>query len=103
MIVKIYLTIWAAFLIATIALFLTGNLTVLVLVALGFISFGMIFMGMMAVLPATISHPAPPRYIEAQPAAVRTKLAPRAFGSVRAFMTGLFHPTNVEIRRPKYH
>lgn len=68
MVVKIYWTMWAAFLVAAMALFLTGNLTMLVVVAFGFISFGMIFMGMMAVLPATISHPSPPKE--------RTNIAP---------------------------
>lgn len=59
MIVKIYGMIWAF--IATIAaLFaLTGNFTELTAVVFGFISFGMIFMGMMGVLPSTMGHNAP--------------------------------------------
>lgn len=59
MIVKIYGMIWAF--IATVAavIFLTGNFTQMTAVVFGFISFGMIFMGMMGVLPATLSHHEP--------------------------------------------
>lgn len=103
MIVRIYWTMWAAVLIAALAIFLTGNLTMSAVVVFGFISFGMIFMGMMSVLPATIAHPAPPRYGEEQQATARTKRAPSGMGAVRAFMTERFHPNSVEIRRPKYH
>ncbi len=56
MIVKVYEMMWAF--IASLAgiLFLTGNFTNLTAVVFGFVSFGMVFMGMMGVLPATISQ-----------------------------------------------
>ena len=34
-------------------------MTMLAIVVFGFIAFGMIFMGMMCVLPGTVSHPHP--------------------------------------------
>lgn len=60
MMLKIYEIIWTF--IATIAgvLFLTGEFTQITAVLFGFICFGMVFMGMMTVLPATIEHPVPP-------------------------------------------
>lgn len=59
MIVKIYGMIWA-FIAMVAALFvLTGNFSELTAVVFGFISFGMIFMGMIGVLPSTMGHNAP--------------------------------------------
>ena len=57
--VKLYWTLWA--IIASIALIVlvTGNFTIMTLVVFGFISFGMIFMGMISVLPSTVGHHAP--------------------------------------------
>ena len=59
--VKIYWTLWAIIAILAVLLFVTGNFTMLTLVAFGFVSFGMIFMGMIAVLPSTVGHHAPPK------------------------------------------
>ena len=59
MIVKIYTVLWAMIAAAAAIMLLTGNFTELTLVVFGFIAFGMIFMGMIGVLPTTISHPAP--------------------------------------------
>lgn len=59
MIVKIYGMIWAFIATAAAVIFLTGNFTQLTAVVFGFISFGMIFMGMMGVLPSTFAHSAP--------------------------------------------
>ena len=59
MLTKIYGCLWAIFLIAAAVIFLTGNFTMFVGVVFGFIAFGMVFMGMMGVLPATVVHPAP--------------------------------------------
>lgn len=59
MLVKIYWSIWALFLAASFILFAAGAMTSFVIVALGFFAFGLTFMGMMGVLPAMVSHPAP--------------------------------------------
>lgn len=59
MILKTYGTIWAAIALMTGILFLSGNLTALAVIAIGFVCFGMVFMGMVMVLPATIAHHKP--------------------------------------------
>jgi hypothetical protein len=58
---KIYWTLWATIATLALLLFVTGNFTLQVLIAFGFVSFGMIFMGMIAVLPITVGHHAPPK------------------------------------------
>ncbi len=51
--------IWTVIATAATVVFLTGNFTQLTSVVFGFIGFGMIFMGIMGVLPATFSHHTP--------------------------------------------
>jgi hypothetical protein len=72
MLVKIYWSIWALFLAASFILFAAGAMTSFVLVVLGFFAFGLTFMGMMGVLPAMVSHPAPKKEAKVQ----RTPAAP---------------------------
>lgn len=48
----------------------SGNLTMLALTVLGFVSFGLVFMGMMCVLPSTVTHPGTPT-TPAMPAAAK--------------------------------
>ena len=58
MIVKIYALIWIVGALAAAVLYLTGYFTPVVSVLFGFLSFGAIFMGMLAVLPLTEApHP----------------------------------------------
>lgn len=66
MLTKIYGMLWVLIAFAAALFFLTGNLTQLVGVVFGFITFGMIFMGMMNVLPAAIAHPPLPNDEKAQ-------------------------------------
>ncbi len=61
MVVKIYGLIWALGILAVAAFYLTGNFTPIVNVTFGFLSFGAIFMGMIAVLPLTAVHHTPPK------------------------------------------
>ena len=56
MLTKIYAGIWIVALVAALVLLLTGNMTMLAIVTFGFIAFGLVFMGMMGVLPATVVH-----------------------------------------------
>ncbi len=56
MLVKIYGMCWAAIAIITALLLITGNFTMITLVAIGFVAFGMIFLGMMCVLPSMVGH-----------------------------------------------
>ena len=64
MLVKMYWTLWAVIAALALLVLITGNFTMLMLVVFGFVAFGMIFMGMMSVLPATVAHPAPPEIPE---------------------------------------
>jgi len=53
---KFYAAIWTVFLLVIAAVVLTGNLTTWAIVAFGFASFGLVFMGMMLVLPFVATH-----------------------------------------------
>lgn len=59
MITKIYAFIWLFGALAAGVLYLTGNFNPYVNILFGFLSFGAIFMGMIAVLPLTVVHHAP--------------------------------------------
>lgn len=59
MFAKLYWSTWLAIALIAGIVILTGNFTAMALVVFGFIAFGMVFMGMMNVLPAIVSHPAP--------------------------------------------
>lgn len=56
MLVKLYWLMWVVGIMAAAGLYFTGYLTPLMVVAFGFLTFGAIFMGMMSVLPATVTH-----------------------------------------------
>ena len=96
MLTKIYAGLWAIFLLAAAIIFLTGNFTMFVGVVFGFVAFGMVFMGMMGVLPATVVHPAPAMAeakIEKDPA--RTGIADR----VKTYKESL---TTVGLQKPRH-
>lgn len=101
MLVKIYWAICAAFLLAALVFFLTGNMTTMALVVFGFTSFGIIFMGMISVLPATMSHPAPPKEAAIRPASAYPKQVAES-DTVRPSSTGWFYPKGVETRELDY-
>jgi hypothetical protein len=54
--VKLYGLLWLAIATVALILFLGGVMTMPVVVVFGFISFGMVFMGMIGVLPTMVSH-----------------------------------------------
>ena len=58
MLARFYLYAWLAIAFAFLGVVFIEGLTITVLAAFSFIALGMIFVGMMDVLPATISHPA---------------------------------------------
>lgn len=102
MLTKIYFTIWAALAAIVGVMFISGNLTALAIVAIGFFIFGMIFMGMMVVLPLSITHPGGDEAETEQ----RTSQPGRARGStarIGAAVTGLFDTKGVEVRNPRFH
>lgn len=69
MLVRIYWTTWILFAVVAAFLFVTGTLNMLTIVAMGFVAFGLTFMGMMNVLPSMVAHPAPPAPVEPEPVA----------------------------------
>lgn len=54
--VKLYALVWAVGIAAVAAVYLTGNMTPTTAVFFGFLSFGAVFMGIMGVLPSTVSE-----------------------------------------------
>jgi len=56
---KFYSYLWAVYLASAGVLWLAGLLSLVAVVVFGFIAFGMVFMGMMCVLPGAVSHPEP--------------------------------------------
>ncbi len=54
MLTKIYFFLWAALIVTGMGTFATGNMTSFTAVVFGFIAFGMVFMGMMSVLPTAV-------------------------------------------------
>ncbi|MBS1796795.1 MAG: hypothetical protein JSS81_23395 [Acidobacteria bacterium] len=60
MLTKIYSMLWATVVVIAAILLITGNFTMITLIALGFAAFGLVFMGMMCVLPLSVGHHAAP-------------------------------------------
>lgn len=56
MMVKGYAAVWLIGVMAVFATYITGNMTPVVAVVFGFLSFGAVFMGMIGVLPTTVTH-----------------------------------------------
>lgn len=54
MLTKIYIALWAIIVTSAVVMFMIGGLSELMLVAYGFICFGMVFMGMISVLPTAV-------------------------------------------------
>lgn len=67
MVLKVYLTVLSLYATAAAVVFITGNLSAIVTVVFGFIAFGLVFLGMMFVLPFTVSHPAPAKIKKSEP------------------------------------
>jgi hypothetical protein len=56
MIVKVYALIWVLGILAAGICYLTGNLGPMMTIVFGFLTFGMVFMGMISVLPIVSTH-----------------------------------------------
>ena len=54
---KFYWSLWGFFAVSAGVLWLAGVFTMLTAVIFGFVAFGLIFTGMMCVLPAMVAHP----------------------------------------------
>jgi hypothetical protein len=70
MLAKIYLFTWLFFFAVFMLTFVTGSLSLIAWTTFGFIAFGLVFMGMIGVLPVTAAHPVTK---EARPATVKDK------------------------------
>jgi hypothetical protein len=81
MLVKIYQTLWAIIGALAAIIWLTGSMTPIVVVAFGFVCFGMLFMGLISVLPSTVGHNSP----HAQPAAPAKPVAAAREESRKAY------------------
>lgn len=53
---RVYALVWVLGIFAAVAVYLTGYMDQFTAVAFGFATFGMIFMGMMGVLPVALTH-----------------------------------------------
>ena len=54
MLTKLYVGLWALFALAMIAVFAMGSMSDAAIVVFGFLGFGMVFMGMISVLPSSV-------------------------------------------------
>lgn len=57
MVIKIYKALWFIVSLMAAGIYFSGLMSEMMLVVFGFLLFGMIFMGMIGILPLTISHP----------------------------------------------
>jgi hypothetical protein len=73
MLTRIYAGLWIVVAFMAGLIYLSGNVSMLVAVVFGFICFGLVFMGMMSVLPSTVTHSRPVRHSVTQ----KTKIVSR--------------------------
>jgi hypothetical protein len=69
MIVRIYWSLWVLTALSAIVLFLVGGLSMVAAVVYGTVAFGLIFMGMIGVLPNLATHPTEARIASPKPVA----------------------------------
>lgn len=83
--VKSYLATCGVFLLVALAFLATGNFTMMTGVVFGFLAFGLTFAGMMCVLPATVSHPAPAKVAAERTPVVSARAVPaKGFGTLKS-------------------
>jgi hypothetical protein len=100
--VKLYTALWALLVIVAAGLAVTGNFSSMTAIVYGFISFGMIFMGMMSVLPSLVStSEGRAALCGSKPAVVKN--GPSAFGKPANALHEWLFPTGIEIGQPKHH
>jgi hypothetical protein len=84
--------------VAAAVIFLMGSMTLIALVVFGFISFGMVFMGMMGVLPILVTHPEPEKGVKVTKE--RTVKEPSA--KLSGAMAGFFKTKGIAASKLKY-
>ena len=92
---KFYGFLWVLFAVSAGILWLAGVFTMLTAVVFGFIAFGLVFVGMMCVLPGHVSHPVAQRKkiptVNKKPRAAKEKVRESANSQIH-FPAGLrFH------------
>ena len=73
MLAKIYLFTWLVFLVIFLLAFLTGSISLVAWNVFGLFAFGLVFMGMIGVLPVTSAHPNPENAPSAKPVKTKTE------------------------------
>src|SRR6187399_1992231 len=97
-ITKVYFMLWGLLFLAAAVIFAIGIMTPMTLVVFGFISFGMVFMGMMGVLPILVTHPEPTKAIKIR----KERPVKEPAGKLSGAMAGFFETKGIPVRRPKY-
>ena len=81
---KFYGYLWVLFAVSAGVLWLGNVFTMMTAVVFGFTAFGLVFTGMMCVLPGLVSHPATSRVKTKEPAAVAA-LVPSSPAAAKTF------------------
>ena len=98
MLTKIYAGLWLVYFLTAGVFYLTGSMTMLALVGFGFVAFGMVFMGMMGVLPSTVVHHGP----ALAKVEVETTTATERIGNrIRSYKESL-SPNGVAVHKPRH-
>jgi len=101
--VKFYNIVWLFFLGIVGICFLSGNLTPVVGVVIGFVAFGWVFMGMMVVLTTSIHHTAP--VVSGGRMFLRRlrDIFQKAEGRFHDWRAAWMSSSSIEVRRPRLH
>lgn len=102
MYVKLYAAVWGLLLLVAATLAVTGNFSIMTAIVYGFLSFGMVFMGMMSVLPSIVSTPEG-RTALCEANGRKGKQAHAVSEDIRHGAYDWFFPRGVEISPPKHH
>jgi hypothetical protein len=79
---RFYSYLWTVFFLMAGIMWLMGTLSMIAVVVLGFVAFGLVFTGMMCVLPSAVSHPAPAKKVAQRKEAVKASPARASANSV---------------------
>jgi len=99
---RFYAGLWFAVALVSSALYLTGSFNPVVLVVFGFVTLGLVFMGMMCVLPTTVAHPKPVQYATSDRTSQLTRLLKRVVEFTHTFKSKWMFSNGVEVRKPIY-
>ena len=91
--------LWGLLFLAAAVIFLIGSMTPMTLVVFGFISFGMVFMGMMGVLPILVTQP---EHAKAIKVPKERSVNKESAGKLSGAVTGFFEARGIAVSKPKY-